>query len=104
MSPKDPSDESAKLSQSIAPFEGILSSIGDGLIATDSQGSIIFINPIAEELTGWSAREAHGQPLQNVFRIINEDTREEVENPALRAIREGIVFGLANHTILIKKD
>ena len=104
MSPKNPSDESRNLSQTIAPFEVILSSIGDGVIATDNQGSIIFINPIAERLTGWSADEAHDQPLEKVFRIINEDTREKVENPALRAIREGVVFGLANHTILIAKD
>lgn len=104
MSPKDRADESAKISQTIAPFEIILSSIGDGLIATDNQGSIIFINRVAEKLTGWSADEALGKPLQNVFRIINEDTREVVENPALRAIREGVVFGLANHTILIRKD
>jgi PAS domain S-box-containing protein len=104
MSPKNPSDQSHDLSQTIAPFEVILSSIGDGVIATDNQGSIIFINPIAEKLTGWSADEAYDQPLQKVFRVINEDTREEVENPALRAIREGVVFGLANHTILIAKD
>lgn len=103
MSP-NPSDEPRNISQTIAPFEVILSSIGDGLIATDNQGSIIFINQVAQELTGWSADEAHGQPLRNVFRIINEDTRDEVENPALRAVREGIVFGLANHTILIRKD
>jgi PAS domain S-box-containing protein len=104
MSPKNPSDESYNISQTIAPFEVILSSIGDGVIATDNQGSIIFINPIAEKLTGWSVEEAHDQPLEKVFRIINEDTREEVENPALRAIREGVVFGLGNHTILIAKD
>ena len=104
MSRKDRPDESSKISRTLAPFEVILSSIGDGLIATDNQGSIIFINQVAKELTGWSADEAHGQPLQDVFRIINEDTRDEVENPALRAIREGIVFGLANHTILIRKD
>lgn len=104
MSPKNSSDEPRNISQTIAPFEVILSSIGDGLIATDNQGYIIFMNPVAEKLTGWSADEAQGQPLTNIFRIINEDTREKVENPALRAIQEGVVFGLANHTILIRKD
>lgn len=104
MSPKDLSDSSRNISRTIAPFEVIVSSIGDGVIATDNQGSIIFMNPVAAALTGWSADAAHSQPLQNVFRIINEDTREEVGNPALRAIREGVVFGLANHTILIAKD
>jgi PAS domain S-box-containing protein len=81
-----------------------LSSIGDGVITTDGQGLVTFLNPIAQELTGWTQDKAFGIPLQTVFRIVNEDTRAEVENPALRALREGVVVGLANHTLLIALD
>ena len=97
-------DPSTRVSQVISPLENILSSIGDGIIATDEQGRVIFINPVAQELTGWSSHEAHGESLENVFQIVNEDTRKPVDNPALRAIREGTVFGLANHTVLLTKD
>jgi PAS domain S-box-containing protein len=104
MVPEHPVDPSSQVVKVIAPLESILSSIGDGIIATDEHGHITFINPVAEKLTGWSAEEAQGESLQNVFRIVNEDTRQEVDNPALRAISEGIVFGLANHTVLLTKD
>ncbi len=80
-----------------------LASIGDGVIATDIAGHVTFLNPIAEQLTGWTTDEAKHQPLTNVFNIVNETTREPVENPALRAIAEGMIVGLANHTILINK-
>jgi PAS domain S-box-containing protein len=80
-----------------------LSSIGDGVIATDMDGQVLFINPIAESLTGWTQTEAKGQPLTQVFSIINEQTRQAVANPALRAIKEGRIVGLANHTILIAR-
>jgi PAS domain S-box-containing protein len=81
-----------------------LASIGDAVITTDIDGCITYINGIAESLTGWSHNEALGQPLETVFRIVNEVTRQPVENPAMRALRQGIVVGLANHTVLIKKD
>lgn len=81
-----------------------LSSIGDAVIATDTNGNITFLNHVAESLTGWRREEAEGRPLQEVFNIVNEETRETVENPAMRAIREGIVVGLANHTALIARD
>ena len=81
-----------------------LQSIGDGVITTDIRGQITYLNPVAESLTGWSVAEATGQPLDRVFRIINEETRGSVENPATRALRDGVVIGLANHTILIRKD
>jgi PAS domain S-box-containing protein len=81
-----------------------LSSIGDAVIATDTDGTINFINGVAQSLTGWKEEEAIGQPLEAVFNIVNEDTRKKVENPALRAIKEGIIVGLANHTILLAKD
>ena len=55
-------------------------------------------------MTGWAHQEARGQPLDTVFRIVNERTRARVDNPAARALREGVVVGLANHTVLIRKD
>jgi len=80
-----------------------LLSIGDGVVVTDVRGRITFLNPIAETLTGWSLADAIGIQLTEVFRIVNETTRETVDNPALRSLREGKIVGLANHTILISK-
>jgi PAS domain S-box-containing protein len=79
-------------------------SIGDAVITTDINGGITFLNPVAESLTGWTLAEAAGVPLIGVFNIVNEETRHTVENPAVRALREGVVVGLANHTLLIAKD
>ena len=81
-----------------------LTSIGDGVIVTDASGRVTLLNSVAEELTGWTNESAAGVPLEDVFCIINEDTRRNVENPALRALRDGRVIGLANHTLLISKD
>ena len=81
-----------------------LSSIGDGVITTDAKGHCTFLNPVAEKLTGLSSAEAQNLPVDQVFRIVNEETRAAVENPALRALREGLVVGLANHTVLIARD
>jgi PAS domain S-box-containing protein len=81
-----------------------LASIGDGVIATDTAGRVTYLNGAAEALTGWSPREVAGRPLEEVFRIVHEHTREPVDNPALRALREGVVVALANHTLLIRKD
>gem|GEM_PF-245656 len=77
--------------------------IGDGLIVTDAQGTVTQMNPVAETLTGWPEADALGRPLQEVFRIVNVDTRLPVENPALRALREGTIVGLANRTVLIDR-
>jgi PAS domain S-box-containing protein len=81
-----------------------LGSIGDAVITTDTQGYITYINEVAESLTGWSHTDALGQPLERVFRVLNEDTREPVENPATKVLRSGVIAGLANHTVLVKKD
>jgi len=81
-----------------------LYSIGDGVIATDATGRVMRMNPVAEALTGWREVDAAGQPLAQVFRIVNEETHAEVENPAERVLREGVVVGLANHTLLIARD
>ena len=85
-------------------FRVTLRSIGDAVITTDIEGRITSINGVGESLTGWSHADALGQPLNRVFHIVNEATRQPVENPALRALRQGVVVGLANHTILIRKD
>ena len=85
-------------------FRVTLHSIGDAVITTDLHGHITALNEVAESLTGWSRDDALGQPLDRVFNIVNEVTRQPVENPATRALREGVVVGLANHTLLIKKD
>jgi PAS domain S-box-containing protein len=81
-----------------------LASIGDAVISTDVAGRIVFVNPVAEGLTGWTQEEAAGQFLDAVFRIIDEQTRRSVQNPAARSLREGVVVGLANHTLLLRKD
>lgn len=81
-----------------------LASIGDAVITTDTQGRVTFMNPAAETLTGWRQDEAKGVPLETIFSIVNEETRRTVESPAAKALREGLVVGLANHTLLISKD
>ncbi len=81
-----------------------LASIGDGVISTDTEGRITNMNAVAESLTGWTNAGAMGQPLDTVFHIVNEDTRQPVENPAMRALREGVIVGLANHTVVVAKD
>lgn len=81
-----------------------LQSIGDAVITTDNQENVSFLNPVAESLTGWTKEEACGQPLQRVFNIINELTRETVESPVDKVMRSGIIVGLANHTVLIARN
>ncbi len=80
-----------------------LGSIGDAVIATDTQGRVTFLNEIAQQLTGWTQEDAVGNPLVSVFHVLNEQTRHPVENPVERVLREGVVVGLANHTVLIAK-
>ena len=81
-----------------------LASIGDAVLTSDNTGRITFLNSVAETLTGWRQQDAEGVPLETVFKIVNEDTRQTVESPTIRALREGVVVGLANHTLLIAKD
>jgi diguanylate cyclase (GGDEF)-like protein/PAS domain S-box-containing protein len=81
-----------------------LHSIGDAVITTDALGHVLCFNPVAEALTGWLHQEAYGLPLVKVFNILHETTREPVENPVEKALKEGQVVGLANHTILISQD
>lgn len=81
-----------------------LRSIGDGVITTDTNGRVILINKVAESLTGWTQEEAIGMRLGEVFRIINEISREEAENPVEKVLKSGMIVGLANHTALISRD
>jgi PAS domain S-box-containing protein len=81
-----------------------LHSIGDAVITTDVEGRVTSMNAVAESLTGWTKSDGVGRPLDAVFRIISADTRHPVENPVGRALRDGVVVGLANHTLLIRKD
>ena len=93
-----------KLKESERWLDTTLRSIGDAVIATAAHGRVVFMNPVAESLTGWTQSEAVGRDLTAVFHIVNVTTRETVENPVTRVLREGIVVGLANHTLLIHKD
>ncbi|MFL5342562.1 MAG: PAS domain S-box protein [Gemmataceae bacterium] len=81
-----------------------LNSIGDAVIVTDRSGAVTFLNPVAQRLIGWPTAEAVGQPLDEVFRIVNEDTRQPVENPVTKVLREGVIVGMANHTVLLARD
>ena len=81
-------------------FQGI----GDGVIATDARGRVILLNPVAQELTGWRQEEAVGRPVTEVFRIINEETRLSVLNPAVQALEANRIIELGNHTLLIARD
>lgn len=85
-------------------FQTTLRSIGDGVIATDLEGRVTFLNPVARHLTGWTQESAVGLPLGNVFRTVNEGTRKTIENPVEKVIRTGHIVGFANHTILVARD
>src|SRR5665213_3490560 len=77
-------------------FEVTLASIGDAVITTDVNANITFLNPIAETMTGWTSAQARGQPLEQVFQIVNEHTRQPVENPIGKVLQTGKIVGLAN--------
>ena len=81
-----------------------LRSIGDGVITTDTSGSVMIMNRVAEQLTGWRSEDALGKPLSQVFNIINETTRLPCENPFERVLSTGLIVELANHTVLISRD
>jgi PAS domain S-box-containing protein len=80
-----------------------LTGIGDAVIVTDARGLVTLMNPVARRLTGWD-EEATGRPLEEVFRIVNEQTRQPADSPVSRVLREGTVVGLANHTALVARD
>jgi PAS domain S-box-containing protein len=81
-----------------------IDSIGDAVMSTDKNGLITGMNQVASALTAWRPDQAMGRPLDDVFRIVNEKTRAAVESPVTRVLREGVVVGLANHTVLLAKN
>ncbi len=85
-------------------FRTLLYSIGDAVITTDPEGLVLQVNPVAEQLTGWTEVDARGRPLEEVFQIVDERTRTPHENPVRRVLLEGNVVGLANDTVLIARD
>ncbi len=94
----------ATTTRSEAWLRTTLASIGDAVIATDETGRVRTMNAVAESLTGWTESEARARPLDEVFRIVNEDSRSPVENPVARVLREGRAVGLANHMALLSRD
>ena len=94
----------AALRASVERHSVTLRALGDGVIAADAQGRVEFLNPAAEALTGWDNEEARGRQLEEVFRIVSEETREMVDDPVAKVLRDGLVASLANHTLLIAKD
>lgn len=85
-------------------FAVTLASIGDGVIVTDEHERVVFLNAVAERLTGWSDADARGRSVEAVFHIVNETTRKPAENRVARVLQEGRIVGLTNHTILIARD
>ena len=81
-----------------------LASIGDAVISTDTQGRVVFVNPIAQSMLGLGEAETIGRHLDEVFQIVNEFSHEKVESPVARVLREGGIVGMANHTILIANN
>jgi PAS domain S-box-containing protein len=81
-----------------------LASIGDGVITCTPTGRVEMMNPVAQELTGWLESQAQGLPLEEVFHIVNETTREPVETPVVKVQRLNRIVGIANHTVLIRRD
>ena len=96
--------KSSELAEQREFFRVTLASIGDAVITTDTEARITFLNPVAEGMTGWTLEDALGQPLEKIFHIVNEQSREPAPNPVSRVLREGSIVGLANHTALIARD
>lgn len=96
--------EQKQLKSSEEKLYATLLSVGDGVIAADREGIIEFINPVTEKLTGWSISDARGKPIETVFNIINEYTREKVTSPVAEVFEKEQIVELANHTLLISKD
>ena len=96
--------KSRRLEESEAWLQVTLTSIGDAVITTDTAARVTFLNPVAESLTGWRQQDAIGQPIRQVFTIINEQTHEPADDIVSRVLREGAIIALANHTALVTRD
>jgi PAS domain S-box-containing protein len=96
--------ETTKVLRSQERLRVTLTSIGDAVITTDTAGRVVHLNAVAQSLTGWSAADAIGRRLEDVFVIVNEQTRRPAENPVQRVLTEGVITSLANPTLLLAKD
>ena len=96
--------ENERIKRGEVLFRTTLASIGDAVITTGVHGHVQYMNAVAEQLSGWNLKDARGRLLTEVFRIVNEDSRQIVDSPVERVLSEGVVVGLANHTLLITKD
>ncbi len=85
-------------------LQATLTSIGDGVIVTDMRGYLQFLNPVAEQLTGWNQDQAKGKPVEMVFDIVSETTGRRIESPINSVMREGKIVGLAKRTVLVRRD
>ena len=85
-------------------FEATLSSIGDAVLATDSEGIVTFLNPVAETLTGWPRKEARSKPASEILKLVHEATHEPMENPLARALRERATVSLLEQTVLVSRN
>jgi PAS domain S-box-containing protein len=92
------------LSESEQQLAVTLNSIGDAVIATDAQARVTRLNPVAEELTGWTQAQAIGHPVDEIFHIVNQETRQPAAIPVMETLAHGTILGLANHTLLIARD
>lgn len=97
-------DTEEKLFQEKERLHTTLNSIGDAVITTDAEGFVTRMNPVAEQLTGWTLEEAQGEAIRTIFPIINADTHEPVQNPIEKVMAAGEIVYLSNHTTLIAKD
>lgn len=93
-----------KLADREERFRTTIYSISDGVITSDRNGNVDKMNPAAAKMTGWTEKEAHGTPVQEVFRIINEHTRQAIVSPVQKVLERGAIVGLANHTLLLSRD
>lgn len=97
-------ERTAELDQARSSLHITLTSIGDAVLATDREGRVTFLNPIASSLTGWVEADAVGRPVTDLFVIVNEETRLPVVDPVGKVLQTGLICGLANHTVLIARD
>jgi PAS domain S-box-containing protein len=100
---RDSREKNSQVQEQREWFSTTLRSIGDAVIATDAEGKVSLMNAVACELTGWTEEEARGRELQEIFKIVNQESRQVVENPVSKVRRLNKVVGLANHTVLISK-
>jgi PAS domain S-box-containing protein len=96
--------QEATLRQDHEWFRVTLANIGDAVIASNADGKVTFMNAAAQSLTGWPQEEARGKPLADVFKLVNQKTRQAVENPAERALREETAVGLFQHSLLVARE